>query len=417
MKEILNDTAENRISFFLLAFFEVLLPFDYFYSQLVLGCFALHTVIHCNKSRLRLLLAKETWLPALVYLLLFISITYSSDKKEGLNISGRQTAILLMPVLFALSNFDTARYKMPLLQIFAGACTGVILYLYADAIYTLHYFNLPLKDLFTGAFTNQNFSSPIGLHATYMAMYAGLSLAVMMYVFVNSVAKSKRIIAIACGGILGCGIFQLGSRAVMVAILLVFAAGIGFFLLQGKKKWLVTGIAILLSLAAGLSAMQTTAFKQRYVSELKNDLANQPVPDERLEPRISRWRLAMDIIKTAPVWGHGNGSEKELLKEKYFANKLYISFLRGFNAHSQYLSFLIRCGVLGLLLFLTVLTFAYRKAFVKKDFLFFSFLLLVSTVAVSENILDVNKGIFFYSFFLSFFLSGGTYSKATPTAS
>lgn len=412
MKEILNDTAENRISFFLLAFFLVLLPFDYFYSQLVLVCFVMHTLIHCKKSSLHRLLAKEAWLPALVYIVLFVSIAYSTDKKEGLDISGRQTAILLMPVLFALSNFDISRYKMQLLQIFAAACTLLVVYLYADAIYTLYYFHLPLKDLFTEAFTNHNFSSPIALHATYMAMYAGLSLAVMIFVFAHSITKTKRLIAITGCCILGAGIFQLGSRAVMIAMLLVMAAGIGFFLLQGRKKWIVTGIAVLLSLAAGLSAMQTSTFKQRYVNELKNDLANQPVPDERLEPRILRWKLAMDIIKTAPLFGHGNGAEKQLLKEKYFANKLYISFLRGFNAHSQYLSFLLRCGLLGLLVFLLVLAFAFRRALVRKDFLFFSFLLLISTVAVSENILDVNKGIFFYSFFLSFFLAGSP-GKAT----
>jgi hypothetical protein len=65
---------------------------------------------------------------------------------------------------------------------------------------------------------------------------------------------------------------------------------------------------------------------------------------------------------------------------------------------------MLRSGIIGLLIYLIVLYYAFVQAIRKKDFLFFSFLVLVATVSVSENILDVNKGIFFYSFFLSFFL-------------
>jgi hypothetical protein len=65
---------------------------------------------------------------------------------------------------------------------------------------------------------------------------------------------------------------------------------------------------------------------------------------------------------------------------------------------------MLRSGIFGLLIYLIVLCYAFVQSIRKKDFLFFSFLLLIATVSVSENILDVNKGIFFYSFFLSFFL-------------
>ncbi|MFN8250305.1 MAG: O-antigen ligase family protein [Ferruginibacter sp.] len=411
---IIKDTIENKISFYLLSCFLALFPFDYFYSQLVLGCFALHTVIHFKKERLQLLKATATWLPLLLYFVMLLSVLYSSNKKEGIDISGRQSAMLIMPILFAISNFSFAQYKIRLLQIFSYACTATILYLFADALYTIRYFSLPASNLFTAAFTNHNFSSPIALHATYMALYTGFSIAVLLYVFFNSSNQWLRIINGICLLILAAGLLQLASRAVLIAMIITVAAAVPL-LVQGPKRWGLAGAVVLLSLAAGISAVKTNSFKQRYVSELKNDLLNAPVPNEILEPRILRWKLAVGLVAKSPLYGYGNGAEKDLLKEAYFRNKLYISYLRSFNAHSQYLAMLIRCGVIGLGVLLIVLAFAYLTAYREKDFLFLSFLILVSTVSVSENILDVNKGIFFYSFFLSFFLTVNNplFGKAT----
>lgn len=400
----IQDTAENKISFYHLLFFVVLLPFDYFYSQLVLISFGLHTLIHVKKSRLRLLLKKETWLPVTVFLILLLSISYSPDKKEGLDISGRQSALLLMPVILTLSNLNLAKYKLQLLQAFAVTCTAAVIYLYIDAVYTIRYFHLPAGSLFTAAFTNHNFSLPIALHATYLAMYIALSIAIVLFSLLQAKEKSVRFLSVGSMAVLTAGLIQLTSRAVVIALLLTVVAGFAFFLLQGKKRWIATGITVIVSVIAGIFVLENNTFKQRYISELKNDLANQPVTDEMLEPRIIRWQIAIELIKNSPVLGYGNGAEKELLKEKYFQNKLYISFLREFNAHSQYLSFLLRSGIAGLAVFLLVLAFAFRAAFRKKDFLFFAFLVLTAIVSVSENMLDVNKGIFFYSFFLSVFL-------------
>jgi len=55
MKEIffIQDTVENKVSYYHLAFFLVALPFDYFYSELILISFGLHTLIHVKKEEFR----------------------------------------------------------------------------------------------------------------------------------------------------------------------------------------------------------------------------------------------------------------------------------------------------------------------------------------------------------------------------
>jgi len=398
------DTTTNTISYYHLVCFLAALPFHYFYSQLVMISFAIHTFIHLQPRRLRYLISTQVLIQVSIFFAGLLAISYSSDPTEGLRITGRQSAIVFMPVLLMLNPLDLARYAMALLKIFALVISLVIIYLYADAIRTLFYFHLPLKAIFSTAFINHNFSMPIGLHATYLSMYAALSFFVLLVALQQKESGPAKLVYLACLLILFAGILQLTSRAVLATVFVTLPAGI-LFLRAKRKKQLILFCTMLIVLVGSFFIIgKIDAYKLRYVNELKNDLTQAAINNEILEPRVKRWELAMDYIRKAPLVGHGNGSEKGLMKEAYFRNGLYISYLESFNVHSQYLSFLFRMGILGLLLFLFVLYYAFVAAFKTRDFLFFSFLLLIAVVSVSENILDVNKGVFFYSFFMAFFL-------------
>ncbi len=86
-----------------------------------------------------------------------------------------------------------------------------------------------------------------------------------------------------------------------------------------------------------------------------------------------------------------------------FKKKYYNSFINKLNTHNQYLSFALKSGLIGLLVYLVTLVFGFKKALTNKDLLFFSFMTVVTFVSFSENYLEVEKGIIFYAFFFSFF--------------
>ena len=115
--------------------------------------------------------------------------------------------------------------------------------------------------------------------------------------------------------------------------------------------------ASVISAATLLLIYKVDSFKTRYISELKTDLTNNVKIIENTEPRLARWNAICELVKKSPVIGYGTGSEKKLLKEKYFEKGLYISYLNEFNAHSEYLSVLIKTGIIGLALFIYVLVF------------------------------------------------------------
>jgi O-antigen ligase len=171
---------------------------------------------------------------------------------------------------------------------------------------------------------------------------------------------------------------------------------------KSRRKWyfLISGA---LSCMVLIGIFNFHALRERYWVELKEDLSPS-FAGQTVEPRLERWKIAAELISHSPVIGHGAGSEIELLQEQYFAKKFYSSYLHRLNAHNEYLSMLIKTGICGLAVYLATLAYGFKKAIAKRDVVFFSFMILIAIVSLSENLLDADKGVMFYSFFFSFFV-------------
>jgi O-antigen ligase len=408
MKKILfiDDTSENKISYYHIAAFLIALPFDRFYAELIMISFLLHSLINSNRQRFRSVLTIPNLLISSVFFVTLIGIVYSHDKTQGIKDLQRQLAILIFPLVFSLSGLDWKKYRMNFLQIFSFTCAGTILYLYGDAMRIILYNKLPLSSLFTQAFLNHNFSNPINLHATYLGMYCLLSATILLFSFIQETVRLRRIVYLLCVFILVAGLVQLASRSVLISAIFI-AIAFPFLLLKGVKRVrLISGIAAM-AIFITFIIININSFRERYVAQFKEDLVQTSINNEILEPRIVRWRLVLQLIEQSPLYGHGSGSEKRLLNDAYFEHKLYISYLHELNAHNEYLSMALKTGAWGLFVFLMTLFITFLAAFQNRDVLFASFWAIVCIVSFSENILDVNKGIFFYSFFLTLFIHSG----------
>ena len=180
----------------------------------------------------------------------------------------------------------------------------------------------------------------------------------------------------------------------------IVACAFPFFISRAKTRIGFIIAAIIILIGSVLFIEKNIFLKQRYVTDLKQDL--DVIASD--EGRLVRWQAIQEIIFKKPFTGYGTGSEKQILKAKYLEKKLYNAYLLGMNTHNQYLGYILRAGIIGLLVYLFTLWFGFYRAIKNRDILFLGFMIIVAIVSVSENILDVNKGIFFYSFFFSFFL-------------
>ena len=405
----------EKISFWHWAVFLFLLPFDLFYSQLVLISLAFHMLFHLRREKFRSLLHPLIWMPAMYYVVSLITLLFSPDREDGWNIAGRQLMILLMPLLFCLDGLDMKKHRTRLLLAFSISSTFSILYLYIDAATILWHYRLPVSELFSQQFMNHNFSAPIGIHATYLSLFAALSFVFNLERFL--LAKRTRWFYLLSMAVLAGGLLQLSSRAVCISLLLILTLVIPFFLVRPGIKWMSFAAMLIFSGVLIGCISQVESFNIRYIEELKADIGKKNSNIAVPEPRIDRWRATGEIIRKSPVWGFGLGGEKNLLKEKYFEKKMYISYLNEYNAHNQYLSCMLCLGAFGLLIYLFILWKGLVLAWKNIDPLFLTFMILLAVVSLSENILDVNKGIFFYSFFFSFFLYGiGSEGVRQPTS-
>jgi O-antigen ligase len=401
----IKDTVVNKISYYHLLAFGVALPFDRFYSQLIFISLLIHTLINYRKDTLKNIRWREILIVQSVFLLTIIGTSWTNYTNGAFSEWEKQLSILVFPILLHLNPINPEKSRKILVS-FGYCCTLVILYLYFDAFRIISYYHFPVKKLFTIFFLNHNFSKPIDLHATYLSLYVALSIiAFIHYLLKPCNSRLQKVVFVSCILIMTAGLLQLASRSVLIAFMIILNLVLPFFCGSQRRGFQFLMISFTATAMIVFCIAKTDMLNLRLLQGFKNDLSTSSIKYTVAEPRAERWKIALDLVKESPVIGYGSGSEVPMLKEKYFEHKLYDSYLNELNAHNQYLSMMLKSGLAGLAVFIFVLTWGFRSALRRKDLLLLSFLVLVTVVSLSENILDVNKGIFFYAFFFYFFTS------------
>lgn len=398
-----EDTLTNKIGFWHVLLFAASLPFDRFYSELILISFLIHTLIHFRKSQLNGFPARRVLLLQSVFLVTVLATLHTAYFPEAFKIWELQLAIFLFPLLLAMAAPGLAKYRTHVLTAFAGACMLAVAYLEWDALRIIQYNHLGYPALLSEQFLNHNFSSPLGIHPTYLSMYVALSIICLLFSVFPNRAITGKIVCIGCALLLSASLLQLGSRSVMLAFLLLMALLPFFFrILRYNRKMVFVSMVVIASTV--VVVYRSDSLKKRFISDMVKDITYTEPGHTRDEYRIVRWEAAVGLIRRSPLIGFGTGSEIDLLKKEYYNRKMYNSYLLQFNTHNQYLGLAVTAGIAGLAVFIGTLFIGFRAAIKRKDFILLGFLVIIATVSFSENILSVNKGIFFYGFFFPLLL-------------
>ncbi|PTQ95127.1 O-antigen ligase [Mucilaginibacter yixingensis] len=397
-----GDSLQNQISYYLIMLLLVTLPFDKFYSQTAFICFAVHTLIHLRCKDLDGLWNIRNLALISVFLITLISLTYTHFFNLGLDELTRLLLVLLIPVFFAINPFNFSKYRDRLLLVFSVVCVGCVLFLYTCAFRRIIYFHLPLKSIFSDTFVNHHFSAPLGIHATFFSLQVAIALVNLLLLAIKETKWLYRCLCAAGMLFLTAGIVQLGSKAILVALVLTVVLAIPILTLRGRARLRFALISAALSAMVIGGALKAKSFKERYVAELKTDFSQNTSTNESADPRLVRWQTAAEIVYKRPILGYGSGAELPLLMDAYFQKKLYSSYLFKLNAHNQYITFLITSGIVGLLFYLCTLGFGFATAYIRHDVMLMTFILLITTVSISESLLNAEKSVYFYALFFSF---------------
>ncbi len=333
-----------------------------------------------------------------------IGVLYSSNQGQAFFELEKKISFLVFPVVLSGSPALRPDQIKRILLAFVAACSlaGIICLMNATYLYfvtgqTEHFFYHPLTKI-------------IDMHAIYMAMYCCFSIFILLRYYGHHL-YSKRIVPIALlavvlGFLIGFTLL-LSARTVIGGFLFIVLVGIVVYGFSKKQIWrsvILSGLIVsVFSTLILLLPYNLERFKEAI------NYGNEYSIDKQYGGRSTReliWDSSLELIKRNFLVGVGTGDVQDELQRTYQEDQdrngplLYRPEI-SYNAHSQYLQTFIGLGIPGIGLFLLCLLWPAYRAFQKKDFLMIAFVALFAFSCLTESMLALNKGIVFFSYFLS----------------
>ena len=363
--------------------------------------------ISSRKTRLMLLFIS-------LYIIGITGLIYTSNSKAGIATLETQSAILFFPLVFGTTSVLTQAMLKKITTHF----------LIATALASLAGLGYGIYNYFQSGDIEQLTRNHILLfhvvRPVVMGLFCLLSIIIAFEKLNTSSAKTKGLLY-AFIALMTLMIFLLSIRLIIACWLLI----VFYYFLVIIRQWLyrifLIAIAILLLI---VSAFTIPTVKKQW-NELFDFSARSTIAldsDSSLGKnwggkalRVAIWKCSADVLKKHWLTGVGTGDVQDSLQKAYEDRKFYFaSMYNRYNAHNEYLQITLANGLPGLLILLSCIFYPllhYRKKF--SGNIYFLFLLLFAVVGITESILEVNKGIIWYSFFNSIFAFG--YLKSDKT--
>ncbi|MDI1354694.1 MAG: O-antigen ligase family protein [bacterium] len=336
-----------------------------------------------------------------------LGLFWSDYRHEGRMVIERQLALLFLPLmLFGAFNYQRIKFKSILVLFYLSIA---VISMYLLKCFAINFLNshVALKDFTVKENLYHAFARPIGMHATYLSLYVALAIFVGLYWLLENLKWWLKSAIFLSNLILVITLTLLSSRVVIFSLVFIVFFVYPFFIgkLRNKPVLLVGGIAILLTFFFIIreSSFITSRFIDKMDDEVKmtsfltRDSTYNPIYGG--ETRADRWYCALELIREKTGIGYGTGSEKAMLMTKYKRYDLQNAVINGYDSHNQYLAYGIKGGVFALTFFIMSVLFGLYISIKQKNFLYLAFILLFASACITENVLESNKGIFFYAFF------------------
>lgn len=121
--------------------------------------------------------------------------------------------------------------------------------------------------------------------------------------------------------------------------------------------------------------------------------------------RFEYWKTAWKIIRENVFFGVGTGDVNDVFQQKYKEEKSVLSAQNRLRAHQQLLTFWVSFGVFGFVLFILIHVYFAKYQWQTNNLLGLLFLLIVFISYLSEDTLETQVGVTFFSFFIALFSS------------
>ncbi len=333
------------------------------------------------------------WVLTALFALALLGLSYTNNVSRGLDIMGRQISFLIFPLFYCL-------YKVKRIQVlFKAYCINIFLLILlseGDTIYRFFYkgdtFPLSLDLFLSYRYTGAELTSLLGIHNSYFGMYIVFANVLLLSFLQRNRNTVISLLLFLVVGIQSLFLLQMVAKIAIILNTILIPISIIYLLVKQRKLKLLLFSGILMASITFFSLSYLKLPLER-ITERYQELSLGE--DASRETRIKLWNAALPVIENNIIFGVGTGDVEDKLHEAYEKNEI----LSKSNIHNQYLDYLMRYGILGLLVFLIVLGYAFAHAIKTKNYIYFCFTLIIMVSCFTENIFSRQWGITFYACF------------------
>jgi O-antigen ligase len=336
-----------------------------------------------------------------LYIALIVGMIYTDDISEGLYLLERKLAILIIPTIVLVSSIDKIHVRiLEWTLIIAVATASLICHYYAFS--EIIHSDLPWSSFFLDyRFHNTFFTSPLQIHPAYLSLFICLAL-MIIFVDLKYATLYKRMLSIVLIMYFVLTQLQLIARAGLVALLAIIIILMVYQTIQNRKIIVFSITCASLILIIFFTLKFVPEIKVRMIDSMANMTDAVSNNDQSTSPalHVKSWYCAFTSWLDGNILiGQGTGDERSILLKCYDKNSWELMVKGEYDSHNEYLSNLVRHGLLGLFLWLTCLLYPMYLSLRSFDIVYFSFIVLVSIAAFSESILRGQTTLVFYTVF------------------
>jgi len=244
------------------------------------------------------------------------------------------------------------------------------------------------------------FEDITGLHPTYMSLYLGFSICILMLQPITLKPVSRYILYY----FLFLFLFSLLAKTPILALFIVLIV-----LWGATKNFIRSQKAMVISLLlAFLSVVAFVPFLGQRIHEMvqyaNNKDTTASVVTNSLYARQLIWKVNTSVLRDNWMLGVGAGKVQSLMNVQY--DKYYIPNHIPpvyYGPHNEYINAWLAFGLIGIAILLFTLVVQFYVAVKNKNKLYLSLLILLSITFITETVLSRQQGVTFYALFTALF--------------
>ncbi len=348
---------------------------------------------------------KALWLFPLYFVALAVSMIYTENIADGMNLLQRSLSLLFFPVIFLFVKEDASTVRRLFDFLLLGLLVSFFINLSLGLLDVLSYvkregfvFETSLEGMSKLAntsmkgwayFVRSEFSKLV--NPSYISLYI---LLVLSYYLKNKLESRIQALTIL---ILFVYLFLLASIAAYLTLAIMCLLLI--FNISDKNKKYTVSILFFLGLLVFLNNPRVFDFYTN-VTGIKKDYGVNNTSIEK--SRLLTWNASAELIQESPVFGYGIGDTNDVLVERYRELDYFHNYENKYNAHNQFLQTYLQTGIFGFGILTCIFVLLGMR--MRRSRNEFSVFLVLTISLLFESMLVRFNGIVFFSIIIPLLL-------------